>query len=211
MEIRVKYFVRGTVCAVALVAALTGCGGGGDADAGAAVGAAGIGSGGEKGKKTSGTLSVPQVRSALPTNETLGGVWVGDDLGVIDGEPARQHCAEETGTPCDGVVAVGHKEAAVRGNADSDKVEFTLFSFDSQQAASAAVKGLAAKIRNREPTPTQVAAGADETEAFTNGNHGTSVVMRVGNVVAYVRASLYADDGARQMALLQVDLIKKAA
>ncbi|MEU9030677.1 hypothetical protein AB0D46_24775 [Streptomyces sp. NPDC048383] len=208
-----KYLVRGTVCAVALVAALTGCGGGGDADAGAAVGIAGIGSGGEKGKKTSGTLSVPQVRSALPTNETLGGVWVGDDLAVVDGEPARQHCAEETGTPCDGMVAVGHKEAAVRGNADSDAVEFTLFSFDSQQAASAAVKGLAAKIRNREPAPepTQVAAGADETEAFTNGNHGTRVVMRVGNVVAYVQASLYADDGARQMALLQVDLIKKAA
>lgn len=110
-----KSVVRGTVCGVALMAALTGCGGGGDADAGAAVGVVGIGGGGEKGKKKSGTLSVPQLWSALPTNEALGDVWVGDDLAVIDGERARQACAEETGTACNGVVAAGHKEAAVRG------------------------------------------------------------------------------------------------
>lgn len=211
-EFRVKSVVRGTVCAVALVAALTGCGGGGDADAGAAVGVVGIGGVGEKGKKASGTLSVPQVWSALPTNEALGDVWVGDDMAVIEGDQARQQCAEDTGTPCNGVVAAGHKEAAVRGNADDDEVEFTLFSFDSQQAASAAVKGLAAKMRSREPAPepTRLEAGADETEAFTNGRSATRVVMRVGNVVAYVQASLYADDGAQQMATLQVDLIKKA-
>lgn len=35
--------------------------------------------------------------------------------------------------------------------------------------------------------------------------------MRVGNVVAYVRVSLTDIEDAKHMAMLQVDLIKKAA
>lgn len=76
------------------------------------------------------------------------------------------------------------------------------------------MKGLAAKMASREPAPqpTKLAAGADETEAFTNGRNRTDVVMRVGNVVAYVLASVSEDNGsALRMATLQVDLIKKAA
>ncbi|MFJ7272591.1 hypothetical protein ACIQV3_39180 [Streptomyces sp. NPDC099050] len=198
-----------TVCAVALVAALTGCGSDADPDAAAAVGVVGIDGG--KGK-TSGALSAEQVRSALPTNERLGGVFVGDDLVAFEGEPALQACAEETGTTCDGVVAAGHKEAAVRGDASDDRVEFTLFSFDSQQAASAAAKGLAVKRRSYEPapTPTQLSVGADETEAFTRGKGSTEVVMRVGNVMAYVKVGMTDIDDAKHMATIQVDLIKKA-
>ncbi|MET9572901.1 hypothetical protein ABZY34_27975 [Streptomyces virginiae] len=202
----VKAVVRGTVCVVALVVALTGCGGEGNTAVG------GIGSGDGKGK-TSGALSAEQVRSALPTNESLGEIFVGNDAVVGEGEQARQHCAEQTGTTCNGMVAVGHKEAAVRGKASGDEVEFTLFSFDSPQAASAAAKGLAAKIRGREPAPepTQIAAGADETEGFTNGRKRTDVVMRVGNVLAYVLASTSNSDNVKQVATQQVDLIKKAA
>ncbi|MET9854647.1 hypothetical protein ABZY57_17090 [Streptomyces sp. NPDC006450] len=195
---------------MALVAALTGCGSDGDA-ADSPVGVVGIGSGDGKGNK-SGPLSVEQVRAALPTNEVLGGVFVGDDLAAFEGEPARQHCAEQTGTPCTGLVAAGHKEAAARGNADDDEVEFTLFSFDSKEAASAAVKGLAAKMGSREPAPerTQLATGADETEAFTNGRSSARTVMRVGNVVAYVQAGIYDSESRNRMATLQVELIKKA-
>lgn len=205
-----KSVVRGTVCAVALVAALTGCGGDGDA-ADSAVGVAPIGSGAGKGKK-SGPLSVEQVRAALPTNETLGGVWVGDDLAAFDGEQARRHCVEETGSPCDGFVAAGHKEAAVRGNSDDDEVEFTLFSFDSKEAASAAVKGMAAKIASRDPAPepAQLSTGADETKAFTTSRSGSRVVMRVGTTVAYVQASIYDTENRNGMSTLQVELIKKA-
>lgn len=205
-----KSVVRGTVCAVALVAALTGCGSDGDA-ANSPVGVAPIGSGDGKGKK-SGTLSVEQVRAALPTNEALGDVFVGDDLAAIDGEPARKQCAKDTGTPCDGLVAAGHKEAAARGNSDDDEVEFTLFSFDSKQAASAAMKGMAAKTGSGDPAPepTQFTTGADETQAFTNGRSGTRTVMRVGNVVAYVQASIYNPENRNRMSTLQVDLIKKA-
>ncbi|MFF1415688.1 hypothetical protein ACFVX6_38960 [Streptomyces sp. NPDC058289] len=193
---------------MALVAALTGCGSDGNA-ADSAVGVVEIGGG--KGK-SSGPLSAEQVRAALPTNEMLGDVFVGDDLAAIEGEPARLQCAEDTGTPCTGVVAAGHKEAAARGNADDDEVEFTLFSFDSKESASAAVKGLAAKIRSREPAPepTKLATGADETEAFTNGRSSTRAVMRVGNVVAYVQASIYDAENRNHMATLQVDLLKKA-
>ncbi|MER5486514.1 hypothetical protein ABT024_25340 [Streptomyces sp. NPDC002812] len=195
---------------MALVAALTGCGSDGNA-ADSAVDVAEIGSGGGKGKK-SGTLSVDQVRAALPTNEALGDVFVGDDLAAIEGEPARKQCESDTNTPCTGLVAAGHKEAAARGNADKDEVEFTLFSFDSKQAASAAVKGMAARIGSYEPTPepTKYATGADETEAFTISSSSTRTIMRVGNVVAYVQASVYDIESRKHMATLQVELIKKA-
>ncbi|WP_407838711.1 hypothetical protein ACE1OC_23795 [Streptomyces sp. DSM 116496] len=195
---------------MALVAALTGCGSDGDA-ADSPVGVVGIGSGDGKGKK-SGTLSVDQVRAALPTNEVLGDVFVGDDLAAIEGEPARKQCEKDTNTPCTGLVAAGHKEAAVRGNADDDEVEFTLFSFDSKQAASAAVKGMAAKIASLEPAPepTKLTTGADETESFAISESSARTVMRVGNVVAYVQAGIYDTNNRNRMSTLQVELIKKA-
>ncbi|MCP3759617.1 hypothetical protein [Streptomyces sp. TBY4] len=175
------------------------------------MGVAPIGGGDGKGKK-SGPLTVEQVRAALPTNEQLGDVYVGDDLAAIDGEPARQQCAKDTGTPCTGLVAAGHKEAAARGNADDDEVEFTLFSFDSKEAASAAMKGMAAKTASGDPAPepTRFTTGADETQAFSNGSSGTRTVMRVGTVVAYVQASIYHTENRDGMSALQVELIKKA-
>ncbi|MFE4636020.1 hypothetical protein ACFRJ1_21955 [Streptomyces sp. NPDC056773] len=192
------------------MAVLTGCGGDEDA-ANSPVGVAPIGSGDGKGKK-SGPLTVEQVRAALPTNEVLGDVFVGDDLAAFDGEMARQHCAEQTGTPCTGLVAAGHKEAAVRGNSDDDEVEFTLFSFDSKQAATDAMKGMAAKEASGDPAPepTQFTTGADETQAFTNGMSSTRTFMRVGTVVAFVQASIYNTENRDRMSSLQVELIKKA-
>lgn len=42
---------------------------------------------------------------------------------MIQGDEARRFCAEESGMPCDGVVAGGKQELAVRGSADDSKVE----------------------------------------------------------------------------------------
>ncbi|MEV6676131.1 hypothetical protein AB0N09_04580 [Streptomyces erythrochromogenes] len=200
-----KAVVRGTVCGLALMVALTGCGGDGDPTVG------GIGSGSGK-SKASRTLTPEELRALLPTNEGVGDVFTGRDGLAIGGEPARQQCAEDSGAECPGIVAAGHKESAARDNYDNRKVEFTLFAFDSPKAASAAAKNMAAKKSKGDPTPTptKINTGADETQAFTSGK-SADVVMRVGNVVAYVDAYLDGIDDVTYVTTHQVDLLKSTA
>ncbi|MFJ8015216.1 hypothetical protein [Streptomyces sp. NPDC096339] len=199
-----KAVVRGTVCAIALVAALAGCGN----DAG---GTPTPGSAGAKGK-TSGPLSVEQIRSALPTDTSLGNNLAGDEAVATGGEEARTYCTETTAATCDGLVAAGMKELTRRGP-DETKVEFSLFSFDSPKSATAAMKSLSAKRRTDiEPTPqpVKVEAGADETDAFGN-NRVTATTMRVGSVLVYIWAVETNLDQVNVAAKHQVDRLKSAA
>ncbi|MFV0137877.1 hypothetical protein ACLGIH_32590 [Streptomyces sp. HMX87] len=101
----------------------------------------------------------------------------------------------------------------MRGSADDGKVEFTLFSFDSPQAASAVAKGMAARKRDGGGTalePVRIEAGADDTDAFSSGRL-TDVVMRVGGVVAYVRAVETETGNVNHAATHQADRIKNVA
>ncbi|MEU8432849.1 hypothetical protein AB0F18_08010 [Streptomyces sp. NPDC029216] len=186
------------------MAALTGCGSGGDPVS------VSVGNGGGKGK-AAGPLSVEQIRAALPTDTSMGSNFAGDEAVAAGGDGARAHCAETTGATCDGLVAGGMKELKRRGRGET-KVEFTLFSFDSPKAATAAMKSLSAKRRTDiEPTPApvKVEAGADETDAVGN-DRVTAVVMRVGSVLVYVWAVETKLEDTNFAAQHQVDRLKTA-
>ncbi|MCT4354567.1 hypothetical protein M5362_15645 [Streptomyces sp. Je 1-79] len=202
MEFRVKAVVRGTVCVAALVAALTGCGGDG-----------GTSALGADGKVAPVALTAEQIRAALPTETSLGDIFSGDEAVVAQGQEAREFCAEESGTACEGLVAAGHQELAVRGSSDDGKLEFTLVSFDSPAAAAVVMKGLADEERSDgdAPEPVRVEAGADETDAFASSSRVTHVYLRVGGVVAYVRAIETELGNVNRAAVHQVERIKNGA
>ncbi|MFE2170023.1 hypothetical protein ACFXB3_33955 [Streptomyces sp. NPDC059447] len=205
-----KAVIRGTVCAIALVAALTGCGSDGGTAAVGNGGGVGSGSGGGKGK-ASGPLTAEQLRSALPTGTDLGRNYKAENepAVAIGGEEARKHCAETTGATCEGLVAAGAAEIN-HARRREGKAEFSLFSFDSPKAATAAMKSLADKKRaaiEPTPTPVEVQAGANETDAFGN-NRVTAVTMRVDSVLVYVWAVEIEVDEAKAAAKLQVDRLK---
>ncbi|MEV7615635.1 hypothetical protein [Streptomyces sp. NPDC089799] len=103
------------------MAALTGCGGDGEPASG---GASGSAWGGDGKGTASRALSAEDIRTVLPTNESLGDVFVGPDAQVGDGDVARRQCAKDSGTACDGLAAAGLKEMAVRGNSDDREVDF---------------------------------------------------------------------------------------
>ncbi|MFD5552507.1 hypothetical protein ACFWIA_01560 [Streptomyces sp. NPDC127068] len=195
----------------ALVATLTGCGDGEEATTGKRSDAPAANGRTTKAKPFI-SLSAAQVRSALPTDYTLGDALVGDDPTVIEGQEARQNCAESSGASCGGLVAGGKKELGAEGPAGEGHIEFTLYSFDSPGAASAVRKSLAATARASVTVPKQVeiASGADETEAF-KGTSTTHVVMRLGSVVAHVRAVDTTTGTVHHVATHQIDLIKDAS
>ncbi|MFF2026213.1 hypothetical protein ACFVW2_31010 [Streptomyces sp. NPDC058171] len=195
----------------ALVATLTGCGDGEEATTGK-VSDAPAASGRATKDKAFISLSAAQVRSALPTDYTLGDALVGDDPTVVKGPEARQNCTGSSGASCDGLVAGGKKELGAEGSTDEGHIEFTLYAFDSPKAASAVRKSLAATTRASVTAPqrVEIASGADETEAF-RGTSTTHVVMRLGSVVAHVRAVGTTTGNVNHVATHQIDLIKDAS
>ncbi|MFD8935113.1 hypothetical protein ACFV0R_07625 [Streptomyces sp. NPDC059578] len=195
----------------ALVATLTGCGDGEEATTGKPSDAP-TASGRATKEKPFISLSAAQVRSALPADYTLGDALVGDAPITVKGQEARQNCTESSGASCDGLVAGGKKELGAEGSTDEGHIEFTLYSFDSPQAASTVRKSLAATARASVTAPEQVeiVSGADETEAF-KGTSTTHVVMRLGSVVAHVRAVDTTTGNVHHVATHQIDLIKDAS
>ncbi|MFF3016575.1 hypothetical protein [Streptomyces sp. NPDC057939] len=199
-----KSLVRGTVCAVALTTLLTACGG--DTEDAAKVGLDGVG------KKEEST-GAQKLRSAMPTNKSVSNGLVtfgGEDAVVLEGDQARRPCEEGTGTPCNGLLGVGRK-LAVAKDATDRQIEFTLYSFEAQEAAKAASTELGNRTFARKDSTKDLPldTGADETEVFNIRGGRADVILRVGNVVAYVSAAMKED--LANAAKVQVDLIKKAA
>ncbi|MFF3839604.1 hypothetical protein [Streptomyces sp. NPDC001930] len=219
----------GTAVAAALVLALTGCDDGGDKAAGGAK-ATGSGpaakqpgtAGGtqspadgqqEQAQNTDVAIDATGLQYALPTNESVSDRFSGGDPVVIQGEEALPFCTEETGSPCAGFQAAGHKEME---SADETRVEFTLFTFASAADAGVAVKALAKKERTKAvkdgyPTkPVTVNSDADETEALSNGS-SAHVYLRIGSVVSHIFTS---ETGARNLeyaAKVQIGRVKEVA
>ncbi|MFJ6718782.1 hypothetical protein [Streptomyces sp. NPDC091259] len=158
---------------------------------------------------------------ALPIERNIGDVFVGGDPVVVQDGAARSACSKETSTPCAGVQAAGKKEMDARGNADKTRYEFTLFTFETEEQANTAMKGLAEHRRKSSAQdgvpakPLTVDSGADETEAFRDGEVHY-VVMRIGTVVADVLAYVsYGDEIARghveHAAIAQVARVKSVS
>ncbi|MDA5285434.1 hypothetical protein [Streptomyces sp. Isolate_45] len=199
-----KSLVRGTVCAVALMTLLTACGG--DTEDAAKVGLDGVG-------KKDESAGAQKLLSVMPTNKSVSNGLVsfgGEDAVVLEGDQARRPCEEGTSTPCDGLVGVGRK-LVVAKDATDRQIEFTLYSFGAQDAAEAASTALVNRTFARKDSsgdlPLEI--GADETEVFNIRGGRADVILRVGNVVAYVSAARKED--LSNAAKVQVDLIKKAA
>ncbi|MEU6934006.1 hypothetical protein [Streptomyces sp. NPDC046385] len=227
-----KAVVRGAAVAALVALALTGCedgkapaaGGagtgvptaGGAAAAGAGAAAA---SGGQSGAGTQTPpvwIDATGLFSALPTDANVGDVFVGQDPVVVQGGEGRVACTDETGTECAGFQAAGKKESVARGSADERKVEFTLFTFATPEQAGTAMKGLADRRRKRiaengtPPKPFTLDAGADETDAFRDGDRSL-VVMRIGSVVAYVDTNDSDTGNVRHVAEVQVARVNSVA
>ncbi|MFJ2176308.1 hypothetical protein ACIOHE_25890 [Streptomyces sp. NPDC087851] len=211
-----KAVVRGTVVAAALVLALTGC----EEDGSPAAKSVAPPVPGE-----SEQVPVPSqtvwldptgLMNALPVESNVGDAFVGDDAEMVQGADAVQHCAKESGAACAGLAAAGLKEMEARGSADETRVEFTLYSFETAAQAGTVMKGLAdterkASAEYGDPAkPVTVSSGADETDAFQDGD-AAKAVMRIGTVVAYVYTTETEPADLEHVTKLQVDRVKTVA
>ncbi|MFJ8016765.1 hypothetical protein [Streptomyces sp. NPDC096339] len=210
---RVKAVARGAAVAAVVALALTGCKDGSTPAEGSAKGSPTAGGmtakppakeGGGSSAPADGkgvTPNFPPVwvdttglYSALPSDGSIGDVMVGGDRVVVQGNDVVKGCPELTKSPCPGIQAIGNRDMEARGSADRARVEFTLFTFAAAKDASTTMKNLAEHERKKraedgEPAkPVTVDAGADETEAMQDGD-SFDVVMRIGAVVAHLRAS----------------------
>ncbi len=162
------------------------------------------------------SLSAEEIRTALPNDTTLGGVFTGGEPVAGEGEEARGQCAEETGTECGGLVAAGRKELAAGSDADEERIQFALFSFASRGEAGSAMKGLVSQRREADSgsgdpaRPVTLATGADTADAFADDSR-TDVLMRVGDVVVHVWATESGVDEVEYAARTQVDRIRTVA
>ncbi|MFI6420879.1 hypothetical protein ACIBG6_26165 [Streptomyces sp. NPDC050842] len=215
-----KAVVRGTAVAAALVLALTGCEESvpakGNEKAPAAPGEAqpGAEAGADAPKVV--WLDPTGLMNALPVESAVGDIFVGGDPFMAQGPEAVEHCAEETGVACDGLVAVGGKDMEARGDADDTRVEFRLYSFGTEDQARAAMKGLAAEQRKKsaeygEPSkPVTLATVADETDAYAD-DATADVVLRIGTVVAHIDVNDTEPAGLEHVSNVQVERVRIVA
>ncbi|WP_405713676.1 MULTISPECIES: hypothetical protein [unclassified Streptomyces] len=176
-------------------------------------------------------LSPDQVQSSLPSNNSLPKGWhlalMGSTPTLTEGAEATENCGSETGTSCAGLTAAGRisingpqTTEEFKADADEQYVAIQIFSFDSAENATVAMKALMATVRKDAegdtPTkPLKISAGAEETDAFfeeISGKYSTDVSMRTGAVVIKMSGyDLKKTDIAGVVAKLQVDRITKAA
>ncbi|MCF3105957.1 hypothetical protein IPZ58_30930 [Streptomyces roseoverticillatus] len=154
--------------------------------------------------------------SALPVEAGVGDIFVGGNPVVVQEGEALTHCSAETKSPCAGLQAAGKKEMDARGSADKTRLEFTLYTFRTEEEASRAMKDLAEQQRKssaEDGTPSKpltVDSGADETDAIQDGDR-SHVVMRIGAVVAHVDASGAERGNVEHAAKVQVARVKSVA
>ncbi|QES22550.1 hypothetical protein DEJ46_28455 [Streptomyces venezuelae] len=153
---------------------------------------------------------------ALPVESEVSDVFTGGEPFVGQGSEAVDHCAEETGVACTGLVGISGKDMEARGDSDGTRVEFRLFSFGTEEQAGAAMKGLAAEKRKSsaeygEPAkPVTVVTVADETDAFADDS-SADVVMRIGTVVAHINANETDPRNLEHASNVQVERVRTVA
>ncbi|MEU6847449.1 hypothetical protein ABZ930_36875 [Streptomyces sp. NPDC046716] len=139
-------------------------------------------------------LTPAQMRSAMPDRESLPAGWRGEaDPQVLEGKDAFTKCLSMAAScRSAGQVVMGtdsYDQGTVnRGDGDFEHTaHVVVLSFESIKAADAVMKNLASSGRSRlSPQPTQINAGAQVTEAWSeNESDGyvTRVTMRVDRVV----------------------------
>ncbi|MFF9013527.1 hypothetical protein ACF09C_11265 [Streptomyces sp. NPDC014870] len=92
-------------------------------------------------------------------------------------------------------------------------MDFELLAYDSIDNAKVGMKSMVSDIHDGKPDakPLTVDAGADETDAYADGDR-PGVVLRVGTVVAFVFGeSLPKDNDLQSFATFQVQRINTAA
>ncbi|MER5758009.1 hypothetical protein [Streptomyces sp. NPDC002082] len=211
-----KAVVRGAAVAAALVLALTGCAEGGSPAAKGEL-APSFPGGTQQGSSSKTVWLDPTgLMNALPVESSVSDVMVGGDPFMVQGTEAVKHCAEETGASCAGLVAVGGKDMEVRGNSSDDRVEFRLYSFETDKQAGAVMKSLADTERKSSAEygeaskPVTVASGADEIDAFQDDATAVAV-MRIGTVVAHVYTTEIKPSDLEHVATVQVQRVKTVA
>ncbi|MFC8871515.1 hypothetical protein ACFUAC_28380 [Streptomyces sp. NPDC057148] len=183
---------RGFAVGAVMLTGLTACGGGGEpvargdstasADAGGADAPA---TGADRGAKAPVVLTQDQVRRALVDTESAPDGWEGFGADIEVSEESLRMCREDTGTRCDGFVALG--SSFIRQSVSGGRVVFRIYAFGTPGDAEAAMKGLAAEERGKAGSrtrPLDVRLDTDETDAFTGPE--TMIVTRLGGTLVRV-------------------------
>ncbi|MFD5148666.1 hypothetical protein [Streptomyces sp. NPDC058401] len=203
------------LAAVTLLALVAGCGGdGGDA-------APGKGSS-SKGETAAGvgSLTATEVQMAMPSGLAAPQGWTGARILVLpEGHPnASQGCQHDTSTTCAGLGARGDTSYDKTGVSEH-QILFTVMSFDTQENARVAMKGLVARVPVAEypepPKPIDIKTGAEETHAFSGQTRSGALqnfaLMRIGNVVAQAYSVHESAAMLEEQAARQIERIKLAA
>ncbi|MEU9593567.1 hypothetical protein AB0D84_28125 [Streptomyces sp. NPDC048193] len=210
----VRTFAVGAV----MLAGLTACGGGGESAArGDSTASADAGRtderapGGDREAQAPVVLTQDQVRRALVDTESAPDGWEGFGAEIDVPDESLRTCREDTGTQCDGFVALG--SSFIRQTVSGGQVVFRIYAFGTPGDAEAAMKGLAAGERSKAGSrarPLDVHLDTDETDAFTGPK--TMIVTRLGATLVRVTSEdlpqtvPYAD-----LAELQTARVRQAA
>lgn len=209
---------RGFAVGAVMLTGLTACGGGGESAApGDSTASAHAGqaderaTGGDRGAKAPVVLTQDQVRKALVDTESAPDGWEGFGAEIPVPEESLRTCRKDTGTQCDGFVALG--SSFIRQSISGGQVVFRIYAFGTPGDAKAAMKGLAAGERSKAGSrarPLDVRLDTDETDAFTGPE--TMIVTRLGGTLVRVTSEdlpqtvPYAD-----LAKLQTARVRQAA
>ncbi|WP_137990017.1 hypothetical protein [Streptomyces vilmorinianum] len=190
--------MRGAAAGITLVLALAGCSEGSTSGGGA----------GES-RAADAPFNPSQLAQAIPSELAAPKGWKGDSPLVRDGSKLRKLCEQGARFSCAGLTSYGNSRYSTSGAF----VDFELLAYDSVDNAKVGMKSMVADIHDGKPDakPLTVDAGADETDAYADGNR-PGVVLRVGTVVAFVFGeTLPKDNDLQSFAKFQVQRINTAA
>ncbi|MEV5550312.1 hypothetical protein AB0L35_29955 [Streptomyces sp. NPDC052309] len=196
--------MRGATVGLTLVLALAGCSDGSTGGDGAGAGDS---------RAADAPFNPSQLAQAVPSKLAAPKGWNARSPFVRDGSEAQKLCEQAARFSCAGLTSVGNNRYSVDGTSEIF-VDFEVIAYDSVDNAKVGMKSLVADVRegkSDELEPLTVDAGADETDAYADGNR-PGVVLRVGTVVAFVFGDSLPDDHDLQsFAEFQVQRIRTAA